>query len=137
MLELKYCIICEQAIISRETEQLSIINIINGITIPSLPQEMGGVFLVINWQRDPIDSKSKENFRVRISLKRPTDNDDQPGNTHEFEAAIEKDKLNAVTLTLLNIKITEAGMNSVIVEKKVDNIWKIAGTVPLNVSLQA
>ena len=133
MTELKYGILCEQAIINRETGQISIINILNGIRIPKLPIEVNTTSLVLSWQRNLNAANADDSFDVRISLRGPGEGAKKRAANEEFKVKLLKNNTMAHTITHLKIEFTEAGENTFIVEKKIGDKWELETTVPIHV----
>lgn len=134
MIELKHSLVSEQAIINSLTGQLSVINLINGITLPSLPQEVNTLFLVMSWQRDREEKAEEVNFDIRIFLEHDNEivNSDRIFN---MQLTIPKDEYIINTVTNLGIKFTKPNENRLIIEKKTQDEWERLGSVSIEVTV--
>lgn len=132
MSEFKYGILCEQAIISRETGQLSIINVVNGLGVPSVPVVVNTLFLAMSWQRDMQKDLKEEKFEIRI-LVEPRDPEIRPPVNDKFEVIFSKDNFVANAVTRLDVEFSQSGENRLIIERKYGDDWKAEGIVPIKI----
>ena len=139
-----WAIVCEGAIIDRDTNNVSLINIIDEITIPVPPPETPsessltpitvslGLKLVLLWARSNLDVPEKGQGRVRVL---------DPANRESLSGALEID-LTDVTRVRVNGDIPEMvffnpGQHLLKVEGKVPGSdWKEMFELPLTVSIQ-
>lgn len=134
MNKFKYAILCEQAIINRETGQISIINIVNGIGVPSLPVTVNTLFLVLSWQRDMAADQPDESFDVRILVSSNAKNPKtKPSTSKSFKVKFTNGNFVANAISRLNVQFHEAGENQIIIERKSGDEWKVEGAVPFKI----
>lgn len=134
MIELKHVLMAEQAIVNKLNGQLSIINLINGITMPNLPQEISPLFLVMNWQRDRKENTEDINFDIRILVKYNDELIKHKSKAPTISVDMPKGEYIVNTIGVMNLRISSYGEYRVIVEKKTDKTWVEMGSVSVEVT---
>jgi hypothetical protein len=134
VIELKHVLLAENAIINSLTGgQLSVINLINAVKTPNLPQEINQIFLVMNWQRDRKEKAEDVKFNVRVRIKHEDKFIKQVAEIPNVTVEIPKDQYIVNTVGAMNLKVTEDGEYRIIVEKMTDDKWKEVGSVSVEV----
>ena len=128
-------ILCTQAVIDKDSNNISLLNVIERITIQARPTP-GGIFpyrmdLASFWTRDNPKVPEKEGVS-RISLKSPSDN---TLGSWEIGVNLSRHSNSRSKLQLLTLPIGEAGIYKFMVEYRASKRgrWKKAGEVPLEI----
>lgn len=133
MIDYEFGLICMNSIIDQKTAQLSIINIIDRISLETLPGVIQNVSIVTFWKRKgSIENPLTFKFRMVRNPEIPKDIADLE--IPELEYTIpEKVKDARFVLQIGGLFIANAGNNKFIFEIRENNKWKSAGTINLDV----
>jgi hypothetical protein len=136
MVQLKYAILCEQAVISQPTGQLSLINIVNGINVPGFPATVSNMlYLVIGWERALSESKVDEAFKARIAIQGPTSK--TPVFAKDFiDVKFPPNDFVVNSISQLDTVFVEPGGNKIFIDQEQRNgKWKRVASMTLDVSV--
>ena len=133
-----WSVLCETRIIDKDTNNLSLINIVEQLNFDiskdksteDQPVEIRGVLNVVSmWTRKNRDEPSKGESRVRIK---------NPDNKYTPPTEMMLDLTNFVrlrSLTSLAIGLNKTGIYSVIIELKTGKKWNEVASIPVEVNI--
>jgi len=137
MAQLLFCLLAENIITDSATNNTSIINVIENISVNAeLPVNFPLMQLVISWEREtPMGNAEPLSFRIRIRYQ----SGNFFGRDFRIDAPIpaDKDRIKSI-VRMEGIPLNETGKMEFLIEKESANgRWIIVKTIPLNIQSTA
>ena len=124
MAEFLWSMFCENAIVDRASNSLSLIGVIEQFTVKQLPIIIPQIFYVVSlWQKDSSHEGQEEVFRHRIKINPEPEIESKK--EMEFETKIPEDKERMRTINgIRGIPISKEGNLYLIIEQYLEDEWK-------------
>lgn len=127
MAKLIWSMLCEKPLIDSQTNNVSLINIIEEFSVPNVPISIPQPFFIVSlWQRELSDKNKPENFEYRIMLVSPSKSERE---LIKYKVKIEKERHRTMN-GIIGLKIGELGTHYISVEIKKDGDWKKSIRIP-------
>ena len=126
--------LCEFTIISQQTEQMSLINVVEGFNVSKLPVSIPRLELVLNWRRPSKDTSDKQ-AKARIFFKNSS-GESISEKKFAFELSYPTDKKRMRTIIdLSGTALSTSGETTIVIELSTDDkTWQEVGQVVFDVN---
>lgn len=137
MISYQFGLICENAIIDQQTNQLSVFNVYDDFSYDGdLPVLLPMLTLITSWSIDPDEVGSGLRSNIRITLENGSDAINSIfANEHELIFDNQKRRMRLIH-QLRGFPLEADGMYAFIVDADTDGEWKEVGRIPYFVNKQ-
>lgn len=133
MAKLIWAISCQAATVDQQTNQITLVNVLENINTPDIPSVFPSLTIAILWEREVPSVNSPEAFEFRIRIRHPSGSfTNPPEQFEELKAEIPRDKIRLRSIISMNgLPIQEEGRLEFLIEIKRRRNWEIVGSVPI------
>lgn len=134
-MKLEYIVLCESAIINQQTQQVSLINIVEGLEVNGIPAMAGNLTLVASWTRTD-DKKHEISSRFRIIGKPEPSMEEGAAKPLDFTISVPEGKKRArVLISLSQVVIDSPKEKRIILQQEKESSWKAIGEIVIPITL--
>lgn len=136
MAKLLWALLCEQAIINSQTNNVSLIEIIEQLNVPNFPTIVPQKFYIVSlWEKETPNKDKEETFNFKIIIKSQPDTIDPNESGFSVEATIpnNKDRFRNVC-AISGLKIDREGILNIAIFLKSDCTWDEKHRIPIQIS---
>ncbi len=132
MAKLLWAVTCQSTITDKDTNLLSMINVVNGLTTHKLPRDLPPLCLATLWERG--GDRPEDLVAIRLCLHRPSGKEYQLIETSDITFTTDFHRVN---FNLSGLFVEEPGRHEIRVKLKSGNQWRVQAALPLMITLQA